>query len=328
MIVDPEILSQRAAAGEPPSQEEALQLLNLEGPDVLKLVEAAYQVRRRFHGDQMHLCSLINAKSGRCPEDCHFCSQSAHFKTGVNGYKLVSVDEMIEGARRAKSVGASTYCIVCSGKGPDPKDFEVICEAVGRIREAVGIKVTLSLGELEPWMVSKLAEIQIDTYNHNLETAQSHYSNVVTTHTYDDRIQTLKRLREAGVSLCCGGILGMGESREQRLELAYALRELAPECVPVNILNPRPGTPLGGSGRVDPLEVVKTIAVFRLILPQATIKLAGGREVNLRDLQSLGLMAGANGFIISGYLTTPGRDPQLDLQMVEDLGFVVEGMSS
>ncbi len=308
-------------SGEELSIEEARDLLDTGREELHFLMHAADAVRRRFCGNKMDFCSLINAKSGLCSEDCKFCAQSSVYKTGCEVYPLVSTDEMVREAKAAKKAGATNFCIVISGEGPTRKEFDSIKKAIKRISGEVGIKVDCSLGSLGRDMVKELKELGIDRYNHNLETSENFYKNICTTHLYKNRLSMVETLKGVGLNPCCGGVIGLGESEDDRISLVFALKNLGITCVPLNILNPRKGTPLEGIEPLSPFDILKTIAVFRLVLPRATIKVAGGREHALRDLQAMAFMAGANGMIIGGYLTTRGRSVEEDLQMARDLGF-------
>ncbi len=303
---------------------EAERFIGLEGwADVLELAAQATRIREQFTGNEVDLCALVNAKAGQCPEDCKFCSQSSHWNTGISTYSLMEPDRIVERANQAKRFGAKRFCIVTATRGLADKDLPVICEAVRRVKEEVGIVPECSLGFVTEGQLKALREAGMTRYNHNLETSESHFPNICTAHTYQDRLNTLKMLRQGGVEICSGGILGLGESRKERLELAFALAELDVECAPINVLNPRPGTPLESATSPDPREVIKTIAVFRFILPRARLELGGGREVNLKDFQAMAFLAGANSLIIGGYLTTHGRQPAQDMQMLKDLGFTI-----
>ena len=302
---------------------EAEVLLGSGQDEIVLLMHAADTTRRKFCGRGIDLCSLINAKSGLCSEDCSFCAQSVRHKTDCRIYALVSVEKMVKAAKEAKKFGANNFCIVISGKGPNKKEFERIKEAIKRIKKEVGINIDCSLGRLERSMVKELKEIGIDRYNHNLETSKNFYKTICTTHSYKDRLGMVRMLKKLGLRPCCGGIIGLGESVRERLDLLFTLKELDIGCIPINILNPPKGTPLENIKPPHPLEIIKLIAVARLILPEAIIKIAGGREYGLRDLQAMAFMAGANGMIIGGYLTTKGRSVAEDLQMVRDLGFEV-----
>ena len=311
-------------AGKAISKEDARALLATPLEFIPYLAAAANEVRLRFKGGLVETCALTNAKSGNCSEDCKFCAQSAHYKTDSPAYQLQRVDDIVAQAKEAESRGASEFCIVTSGWGQTIEhDFENIVEAVRRIASETALQVDASLGFLEPAQVQRLKEAGLYRNNHNLEACQSYFDKVVTTHTYMDRVNHVQMVQEYGIHPCSGGILGMGETPEQRLELAFALADLNADCVPLNILNPRPGTPFAHLTALEPYEIIKTIALFRLILPKSTIKIAGGRQVNLRDMQAMAIAAGANGLILGNYLTTMGRSSEEDIQMMRDLGFDV-----
>jgi biotin synthase len=306
------------------SVKEILPLSEARGPDIMDLAAVANRVRDEFNGNKIDLCSLLNAKSGRCSEDCAFCAQSAHYKTEAPIYPLMSADQMVREAKEAQKRGTGRFCLISSGRQLDDKEFEVILNGLDRIRKETTLDLDCSLGTLSVEKAEALKKVGVTRYNHNLETAESHFSKMCTTHSFQDRVQTIEVLKEQGFSICCGGIIGLGESPQQRLELAFSLRQLGIDCIPFNILNPRPGTPLERSESVPPLEIIKTIAIFRLIIPRGTIKIAGGREANLRDVQSLALLAGANGLILGNYLTTLGRNTEDDLTMIKDVGFEIQ----
>ncbi len=317
-------VAERVLQGGAITFDEAQQFIELDSwPDVLKLCAQATRIRERFTGQEVDLCALVNAKAGLCPEDCKFCGQSSHWNTGISTYPLMSADQIVERARQAKEFGAKRFCIVTATRALSDRDLPILCEAVRRVKEEVGIIPECSLGFLTEAQLLALKEAGMTRYNHNLETAESHFPEICSAHTYQDRLNNIRMLKRHEVEACCGGILGLGESRRERLELAFALAELDVACAPINVLNPRPGTPLEATNAPDPMEVVKTIAIFRFILPRARLELGGGREVNLRDFQVLAFLAGANSLIIGGYLTTHGRQPTHDLQMLQDLGFTV-----
>ncbi len=274
-----------------------------------------------FNGNEIDLCSLLNAKSGRCSEDCAFCAQSAHYKTEAPIYPLMNTDQMVREAKEAQKGKAGRFCLISSGRQLNDEEFEVILNALDRIRRETTLDLDCSLGTLSKERAESLKKVGVTRYNHNVETAESHFPQICSTHSFRDRVKTIEVLKEQGFSICCGGIIGLGESPQQRLELAFSLRQLGIDCIPFNILNPRPGTPLEHSESIPPMEIIKTISLFRLVLPKGTIKIAGGREANLRDLQSLALLAGANGLIVGNYLTTPGRNAEDDFRMIKDLGF-------
>jgi biotin synthase len=307
------------------NMKEILPLLEVEGPDIIDLAAVANRVREEFNGNEIDLCSLLNAKSGQCSEDCAFCAQSAHYKTEAPVYPLIEISRIVEEARKAHRKGVGRFCLITSGRELSDKEFETLLRALEQIRRETTLDLDCSLGTLSEERAESLKKVGVTRYNHNLETAESHFPKICSTHSFRDRIKTIEVLRDQGFSICCGGIVGLGESPEQRLELAFSLRQLGIDCIPFNILNPRPGTPLEHSEPIPPMEIVKTISLFRLALPKGTIKIAGGREANLRDLQSLALLAGANGLIVGNYLTTPGRNAEDDLKMIKDLGFKLKG---
>lgn len=304
---------------EPINFDEALALIELRKPDVPDLISLARKVTLKYKGDGVYLRSIISAQTGNCPEDCSFCSQSAHYDTEVNAHPLMAAEKILLAAKQAEKLGAMDFCIVISAKRPAPRIFEKVLAAVDLLRAETNLKIGCSLGALEEEQAFELKEHGVWRYNHNVETCRSYFPNICTTHTYDDRLRTAELVKKAGMHLCCGGILGLGESPAQRIELAFELKELDPSWVPINFLNPRPGTPFEKLPQYPPFEAVKTISVFRLILPDKILMTAGGREVTLRDLQSLGLLAGANAMILGNYLTTPGRSPEEDLRMLDDL---------
>lgn len=298
--------------------EEAERLLAAD--DILILADCANIITRSFNGDTVDVEALINAKSGRCPEDCSFCAQSSFYDTGVSKYPLLPKEVLLENAKKAKESGAASFCLVCAYRDPPEKDFQQICEAISEIRAKVDIEVNVSLGFMTPAKARKLRELGVKRYNHNLEAAESYFSKICKTHDFSDRINTAKIVKEAGLELCSGGIIGMGESKQQRLELAFSLASLHPEEVPINILIGREGTPMAGFEPIDPLEAIKTIAVWRFIMPKTILKIAGGREVHLKDKDRLALKAGANGIITGGYLTTGGNEPNKDIAMIREIG--------
>lgn len=301
----------------------ALYLSKLEEENILDIISLANKVKKEYSGEAVELCSIINAKAGECSEDCYFCAQSLHYKSDISVYPLKGEEEILQTAKNAERVGATRFCIVISGKKPETKDFKKIISVLMKIRKETNLKLDCSLGSLTEDEVYALKDVGVSRYNHNLETSEDYFDKICTTHSYHDRVTTIKRLKEAGIETCCGGIIGLGENWNDRIKFAFALRELDVDCIPINILNPRPGTPLEHAKPLTPMEIIKTIAIFRLILKDKIIKVAGGREVNLRDLQALALLAGANGLIIGNYLTTPGRDASLDLQMIKDLGLKI-----
>ncbi len=324
MIETIQTVSQRVLGGGKITMDEASKFIEMDNwPDVLHLASEATRIREKFTGKQVDLCALVNAKAGNCAENCGYCSQSAHFNTEISSYPLMNPDQIVERARQAKEFGATRFCIVTAQRGLSDNDLPTLCEAVRRVKAEVGLEPECSLGFVTDHQLEQLKAAGMTRYNHNLETAETNFPNICTTHSYQDRLATLRQLRKHGLEICSGGILGLGESRQERLALAFELSELDVECAPINVLNPRPGTPLAENTPPDPMEVIKTIAVFRFILPKAKLELGGGREVNLRDFQSMAFLAGANSLIIGGYLTTNGRQPAHDTQLLKDLGFTV-----
>ncbi len=306
------------------SRPEALELIFLERPnDIDELVALAGEVTRFFHGREATLCSILNAKSGLCPEDCSFCAQSVKFNTGVKRHPLLETPAVIENAKRAEEIGSHEFCLVTSGAQLSPGEFERLLGILRELRKEVSLQLDVSIGFLTGEQAKQLKEAGVTRVNHNLQTSAQFYSEVVTTHSYSDRIRTLEALRAAGLEICSGVILGLGESRQDRIDAAFELRNFQPECVPINLLDPRPGTPLASNDLLDPLEIIKTIAVFRLILPRTNLRLAGGRRVQLGAFQKLALAAGINGLIVGKLLTTPGSPLEEDLENLKEAGFEV-----
>lgn len=303
---------------------EALALTGIPDVHIPYLAAAANEVREKFVGNAVESCALSNIKSGNCSEDCKFCSQSGHYKTDSPVYPQISVDEIVAQAKSAEAMGATEFCMVSSGWGAtNEKEFETVLAAVRRISAETKLFVDCSLGFLTGEQMKALKEAGLYRNNHNLEASRSFFEKICTTHTHEQRMNHVEMVQHYGIHPCSGGILGMGETPKDRIDLAYELKKIGANCVPINILNPRRGTPLGNVEPLQPLEIIKTIALYRLILPESTIKIAGGREVNLRDLQAMAMQAGANGLIIGNYLTTMGRNPGRDIQMLKDLGFEV-----
>ncbi len=313
-------LRERAIKRRDIGREEATRLCETGAQRPFALMAAASEIREFFKGKGVSVCGIINAKSGKCPEDCRFCIQSAHYETASPVYGLVPKGEIVAAACRAGAAGAHTFGIVTSGTRIDSEaEWEVIYDAVREI-EAAGVRPCASLGMIDAGRAAALKEAGLYRYHHNLETARSFFDNICTTHDYQEDIDTILAAKKAGLKTCCGGIIGMGESMEQRIELALTLKGLDVDSVPLNILNPRPGTPLFGIPSVHPIELLVAISLFRFILPDKDIKLCGGKEANLRQLLPLGIVAGANSLMTGDYLTTPGRDPGLDMEMIRDLG--------
>ena len=305
------------------TRNEARDVAALELDRLPDLVALAHRVRLEYCGDEVELESLINAKSGACPEDCAFCSQSARFATDVDVYPFLDLDEVLGAARATRAAGATQFCIVVAVRGPEERLLRKVLNAVDAVHEETGLEVACSLGLLTREQAERLADAGVRRYNHNLETCRAVFPRICTTHTYDDRVETARLATEAGMELCSGGILGMGERLDERVDFAFELAELGPCEVPINLLDPRPGTPLGDQPLLSPREALQAIALFRLILPSAWLRLAGGRERVLGELQAMGLLAGANALIVGNYLTTLGRRPEEDLALLDALGMPV-----
>lgn len=300
--------------------EEARQLIHVSDEDTMILLAMADKIRQHFNGNEVDLCAIINARSGKCPENCKFCAQSAHHETGVTVYPFMEDEEILSAARKAKEAGAIRFSIVTSGRNTNnPNEFEQILRVLRRIKEEVGLEICCSLGLLEYEQALQLKEVGVTRYHSNIETAPSNFPNICTTHSYEDKMYTISNAQKAGIRVCSGGILGLNESLDQRVEMAFELKRLGIDSIPLNILNPIKNTPFEHNKALPPLEILRTFAMFRFVLPQALIRTAGGREVNLRDLQSYALRGGLNGIMVGGYLTTEGRSPQADLQMINDL---------
>ncbi len=315
-----QIAGRISAGGHPATEDELIRLSLVQGNDRFALFLGASRIRERFMGLEVSLCAIINAKSGRCPENCSFCAQSAHHVSDVPVYPLVDEERIVTGAKEAEANGSSCYGIVTSGTGiAEGEELERICRALSRIRQETGIAPSCSLGIIDRKTARALREAGAETYHHNLETSRSFFPNVCTTHAYDEDLATVRAVKEAGMKVCCGGIFGLGETMAQRIEMALTIRELAVDAVPLNFLNPIPGTRLADANNITPLECLTTIALYRFALPDKKIAVCGGREKNLRDLQSWIFFAGASGTMIGNYLTTTGRAPEQDWQMLKDL---------
>jgi len=294
-------------------------LFNVEDKILSQLSDAANEITRTFQGSKIDVEQLANIKKNYCSEDCTFCSQSAFFDTGIDKYQLMSAEEVVRQARDAKNAGAHSYCLVAAWREPSNEDFKKVCHIIEEVNEKVGISIECSLGFLTVQQATKLKELGVIRYNHNLETAKSKFPEICTTHTYQDRIDTLHTARKAGLELCTGGIIGMGETRAQREELVQAISKLNPEEVTVNLLVPFPGTPLELQTPLSLEEILRTFAVLRFLLPKSIIKISGGREVNLNDDGKELLLSGANGIISAGYLTLDGNSMQKDVKMIKEI---------
>src|SRR5438046_5201603 len=300
---------------------QALSLGELEErADIEALVQRAWEARMERFGDSTDMCSLVNAKSGGCAEDCGFCAQSRFAEADTPMHAMMSPEQILEHARAAEAAGAHRFCMVTQGQGLSKRDFERILEGARLVARHTNLKRCASIGHMSVDRARQLKDAGIQRVHHNVETAESDYDEVSTTVRYDGRIRTIEAVKEAGLETCVGGILNLGESREQRVEMAFQLADLNPTSVPINLLNPRPGTKFGDRERMDPWEAVKWIAIFRLILPDALFRLCGGRVENLGELQPLAVKAGLNGVMMGNFLTTLGSEPEDDRAMFEELG--------
>jgi len=295
------------------------ELFNISNEFLLDLSDAANRITRHFHGSKVDIEELANIKKNFCSEDCTFCSQSAFFNTKITGYELPPPEEIVEQALNAKNDGASSFCLVAAWREPNTLDFKKVCTIIEEINKKVGISVECSLGFLTDRQAKTLKKLQVKRYNHNLETSRSKFPEICTTHTYDDRVKTLKIARNAGLELCTGGIIGLGETRKQREELILEISELEPEEVTVNMLVPMPGTPLELQTQLDITEILRVFSILRFLLPKSIIKISGGREVNLKDDGQKLLLSGANGIISAGYLTMDGNAIKKDTEMINEI---------
>ena len=317
-------LGQSVLEGVTLSAEDADWLIKLSGHQAVTwLIAWANRIRGRFMGDSIDLCAIVNAKSGRCPEDCAFCAQSTHHATDADVYDLLSVEQMADAAARAADEGACRFSIVISGRGvKDGPGFSRICEAISKIADKDGLTACASLGVIDRAAAKRLKDAGLERYHHNIETAPSHYPSICTTHSFDVRLQTIQAAKAAGLEVCSGGIIGMGESPAQRVEMGLCLRDLDVDSVPVNILNPIPGTKLENTPPLSPLKVLQTIAVYRMLMPRKQIRTCGGRERALGDLQPLMYLAGCSGTMTGDYLTTAGTDSAQDRQQIGHLELI------
>lgn len=316
-------LAARVNRGYELNREEALAILQEDEERVLELMHAAFQIRKRHFGRRVKLNMIINAKSGLCPEDCSYCSQSAQSTAPVEKYALLSKESIVDGALEAVRRKAGTYCIVASGRRPSNREISQVVEAVREIRATTDLKICCCLGLLDEEQAASLAEVGVQRYNHNLNTSREHYGHICSTHRYDDRLGTVEAVRASGMSPCSGAIFGMGETEAARVDIAFELKRIGADSIPCNFLNPIEGTPLAGRRELTPNQCLKILAMMRFVNPAREIRISGGREVNLRHLQALGLYA-ANSIFVGDYLTTAGQEPPADWQMIEDLGFEIE----
>ncbi|GAA1372386.1 MULTISPECIES: biotin synthase BioB [Catellatospora] len=316
------------AEGQGLEEADILEVLRLPDEDIPAALQLAHEVRMRWCGPEVEVEGIVSLKTGGCPEDCHFCSQSGLFSSPVRSVWL-DIPSLVKAAQQTAATGASEFCIVAAVRGPDAKLMQQMRDGVKAIKEAVDINVAASLGMLSQEQVDDLVDMGVHRYNHNLETCRSYFPNVVTTHSWEERWGTLKMVRDSGMEVCCGGIIGLGETLEQRAEFAAQLAELQPDEVPLNFLNPRPGTPLGDQPVMDPKDALRAIAAFRLALPRTILRYAGGREITLGDLGTReGLLGGINAVIVGNYLTTLGRPATSDLDLLAELKMPVKALSA
>lgn len=316
-------LAERSLAGELLTREEAQAVLRASDEVLLEQLAAAYRVRRHYWGNRVRLHFLLNAQSGLCPEDCHYCSQSKISTAAIEKYPLLAKEKILNAAERAASLKAGTFCMVISGRSPTEPIFAKVLDAVREVKANYNLKVCACLGLLSEEQTHRLAEAGVDRVNHNLNTSEEHHSQICTTHTFADRVATVKHVKAAGITTCSGGIIGMEESDDDVIDLALSLRELEVTSVPVNFLIPIPGTSFEGLQELNPGRCLRVLCLFRFLLPTQEIRIAGGREVHLRSLQPLGLYP-ANSIFVGDYLTTPGQSARADLEMIRDAGFVLE----
>lgn len=316
-------LAEKSLAGEVPDRDEMKAVLATPDEHLMELLGAAFKVRHHYFGKRVQIHVLQNAKSGLCPEDCHYCSQSSVSEAPIDRYPFLSKEELIDGAMQAKAAGAVRYCIVNSGRGPTNKEIQQIAAAVREIKNSVGIDICCSLGLMNEEKARSLKEAGVGRINHNLNTSRQHHPAVVTTHTYEDRVATIEEVKAAGLSTCSGGIIGMGETDDDIIDLALTLRQLDIDSIPVNFLSSIPKTPFEAVKQLTPQRCLKTLCLFRFVNPSKEIRVAGGREVNLRSLQPLSLFP-ANSIFVNGYLTTPGQPASDAHCMIEDLGFEID----
>ncbi|MCX5046039.1 biotin synthase BioB [Aldersonia sp. NBC_00410] len=310
------------------SQDQTLEVLRLGDDRLEEMLGLAHEVRMRWCGPEVEVEGIISLKTGGCPEDCHFCSQSGLFESPVRSAWL-DIPSLVEAAKQTAKSGATEFCIVAAVRGPDKRLLAQVAAGIEAIRNEVDIQIACSLGMLSQEQVDQLRDMGVHRYNHNLETARSHFPNVVTTHSWEERSETLRMVRDAGMEVCCGGILGMGETLEQRAEFAANLAELDPHEVPLNFLNPRPGTPFGDLEVLPASEALKAVAAFRLALPRTMLRFAGGREITLGDLGAKqGILGGINAVIVGNYLTTLGRPAEADLDLLGELEMPIKALNS
>jgi biotin synthase len=316
-------LANEVILGKTLTDEEAMAILTCDDDELLPLLQGAFIIRKHYYGKKVKLNMIINAKSGYCPEDCGYCSQSSISNAPIEKYPFLSKEEILQGAKKAFDLKVGTYCIVASGRGPTNRDVNTVSEAVKEIKDQYGLKVCACLGLLKEQQAEELKAAGVDRYNHNVNTSEAHHDYITSSHSYQDRIETIEKVKAAGISPCSGAIIGMKETKEDVISIARAIKALDIDSIPVNFLNAIPGTKLEDANELNPRYCLKVLALLRFINPTKEIRIAGGREVNLRSLQPLGLFA-ANSIFLGDYLTTEGQETNADHLMLEDLGFEVE----
>ena len=316
----------RSLGGEGLTREEARAILSIPDEELPAALAAAFEVRKAHFGKRVKVCILQNARSGLCPEDCHYCSQSSVSDASIDKYPMMAKEQLLDGAKKAFEAKAKRYCMVTSGRGPTDEEIDYFCEVTRSIKQAFPLEICVCAGLLNEAQARKLKEAGVGWVNHNLNTSERYYPEICTTHTYQDRVETVRNVRKAGLMTCSGGIVGMGETDEDVLDLAFACREMRMDSIPVNFLHPIKGTPMEAFRLMTPAKCLKVLCMFRFLNPSSEIRAAGGREVNLRSLQPLALYP-ANSIFVEGYLTTLGQQAQDAYRMIEDLGFDVEKVS-
>ena len=317
-------LANRVLGGQPITHEQAIAILRSTDDQLLDLVSSAYRIRHKYFGKTVQLYFLMNAKSGLCPEDCNYCSQSKISDAPIPKYNILSRDKLLDGARLAAERQSKTYCIVISGRAPNEREMKAVETIVPQIKEQYGLNICACLGLLNEDQAKRLKAAGVDKVNHNLNTSREYYSQICTTHTFDDRVETLKNVRNAGMELCSGGIIGMGEKHEDIVAMAFELSDLAVESIPLNFLHSIDGTPLERKEYLNPRDCLRALCMFRFVNPKSELRIAGGRERHLRSMQPLGLYI-ANSIFVGDYLTTEGQPPQEDYEMIKDMGFEITG---
>jgi biotin synthase len=316
------VLAQQVLSGTPLDQQQAMQILTCPNDELLDLMSAAFRIRKQYFGKTVQLYFLMNAKSGLCPEDCSYCSQSKDSAAEIPKYNILSRDKLLDGAKIAAERNAKTYCIVISAREPSERELAAVETIVPHIKQQYNLKICACLGLLSDDQAQRLCDAGVDRVNHNLNTSESNYKNICTTHSYQDRLDTLHAVRRAGMEICSGGIIGMGEQNQDVIDMAFALRELEADSIPLNFLNSIEGTSNTNNNTLTPQYCLKALAMYRFANPTTELRIAGGRELHLGSLQPLGLYA-ANSIFVGDYLTTEGQAPDADYQMIKDLGFEV-----